>query len=232
MRAMSSAAASRLVAAARLIAFDLDGTLVDTAPDLALAVNQTLALLGATPLAAERIPAMVGHGVEHLLATALAAAFGAPPTQRALALAAPLFAQLYQQRVLFKSRVYDGVPETLQRLAADGKALGCITNKAGRYAQPLLTAAGLSAQLAFISSPATPAQRKPAPSMLLEACARTGVQPRELLYVGDSPIDIAAARAAGSPVISVDYGFSPLADLIAAAPDAIIGNFSELTRHL
>jgi phosphoglycolate phosphatase len=192
----------------RAVAFDLDGTLVDTMSDLSAAVNLMLSMLGAIELPEARVRTFVGNGVEQLVSRALAQSVGNSPAlaaQRAPALM--LFRQLYAQAVFKRSKVYPGVVETLQSLVDAGLPLACITNKDSVFAEPLLQQAGLDSFLAFTLCADRLEDRKPSPNLLLAACSRLGIAPAELLYVGDSSMDIAAARAAGSPVIAVNYGY-------------------------
>jgi phosphoglycolate phosphatase len=192
----------------RAVAFDLDGTLIDTMGDLAASVNQMLSLLGAKELPEARVRALVGNGVETLVQRALNESVGDSAThaaQRSAALA--LFRRVYSQGLFKHSKVYPGVVEALRSLSAAGLSLCCITNKDSAFAEPLLQQAGLSEFLSFTLCADRAEDRKPSPNMLLAACSRLGITPAEMLYVGDSSMDIAAARAAGSPVIAVSYGY-------------------------
>ena len=125
--------------------------------------------------------------------------------QRSAALA--LFRRLYGQDLFKRSTVYPGVVQTLRSLADSGISLCCITNKDSVFAEPLLREAQLSGFFAFTLCADRAEDRKPSPNMLLAACSRLGIAPAEMLYVGDSGMDIAAARAAGCPVIAVSYGY-------------------------
>jgi phosphoglycolate phosphatase len=212
----------------RAIAFDLDGTLVDSAPDLARAANRMLAALGHGALPEERVAAAIGDGIDALVASTLAEATGAQADERALAHASRLFRDLYAERVFEASRVYPGVREGLAALAARGLPLGCITNKASRFTRALLEKAGLAQWLAFVECADALEQRKPAPYLLLKACRDLEIAPRELLFVGDSALDVASARAAGCPVVIVDYGYNRGRPAAEAGADAVIGSIAEL----
>jgi phosphoglycolate phosphatase len=192
----------------RAVAYDLDGTLIDTMGDLAASVNLMLGMLGAKELPEARVRALVGNGVETLVQRALNESVGDSAThaaQRSAALA--LFRRVYGQHLFKHSKVYPGVVETLRALSEAGLAQCCITNKDSAFAEPLLRAAGLSDFLSFTLCADRAEDRKPSPNMLQAACSRLGITPAEMLYVGDSSMDIAAARAAGSPVIAVTYGY-------------------------
>jgi phosphoglycolate phosphatase len=198
----------KLTERVRAVAFDLDGTLIDTMGDLANAVNLMLSMLGARELPPLRVRALVGNGVETLVQRALDVSLGGTPAQAAQRSAAlALFRRLYGQGLFKHSKVYPGVVQTLQALAKADIQLCCITNKDSTFAEPLLQLAGLGEWFAFTLCADRAEDRKPSPNMLLAACARLGIRPAQMLYVGDSSMDIAAARAAGSPVIAVNYGY-------------------------
>jgi phosphoglycolate phosphatase len=214
----------------RAVAFDLDGTLIDTMGDLAAAVNLMLTMLGAQELPQARVRALVGNGVDQLVMRALNESVGSSPThaaQRSAALA--LFRRLYGQGLFKHSKVYPGVAQALRSLADAGMSLCCITNKDSVFAEPLLQQAGLGEFFAFILCADRAEDRKPSPNMLLAACSRFGIAPTQMLYVGDSSMDIAAARAAGSPVIAVNYGYGK--DHAAGAGDVQAdGRVDDLTE--
>jgi len=213
----------------RAVAFDLDGTLIDTMGDLSAAVNLMLSMLGARELPEPRVRALVGNGVEQLVLRALTESVGNTPThsaQRSAALA--LFRRLYGQGLFKRSKVYPGVVQALRSLEDAGLSLCCITNKDSVFSAPLLKEAGLSAYFAFTLCADRAEDRKPSPNMLLAACSRLGIAPAELLYVGDTSMDIKAARAAGSPVIAVSYGYGKehAADDVRA--DVLVGDLTEI----
>ncbi|HZO21884.1 MAG TPA: phosphoglycolate phosphatase [Steroidobacteraceae bacterium] len=213
----------------RAAAFDLDGTLIDTLPDLAAAVNLMLGMLGARELAPSAIRALVGGGVEKLVHRALAESLGeqsAHAAQRSAAVT--LFGRLYGQALFERSQLYPGVEAALRALSAAGVGLCCVTNKDSRFATPLLERAGLRRFFAFTLCADTPEERKPSPHLLLSACSRLGIAPAQMVYVGDSRVDIAAARAAGCRVVVVRYGYDTPALLEQAQPDAIVDTLADL----
>ncbi len=220
--------APKLLARVRAVAFDLDGTLVDSAPDLAAAANAMLEVLGHARLPEPRIAALIGNGIDRLVEAALAASTGRAAEAGPLAAATALFRRCYAERLFDRSRVYPGVIEGLAALDAMGVARCCITNKASAFTLPLLEAAGLSGRLGFALCADRSEERKPAPTLLLAACRRLGIAAADMLYVGDSRIDIAAARAAGCPVAVVDYGYHQGFSLAAERPDWIIASVAEL----
>jgi phosphoglycolate phosphatase len=213
----------------RAAAFDLDGTLIDTAPDLCAAANAMLLELGGKSLPEHRMRALVGDGVARFVERALREGLGMTAPDAALGSAAEsLFARLYGEHLFERSRLYPGVPETLHQFASAGIALCCVTNKESRFAQPLLEAAQLDALFAFTLCADRATDRKPSPNMLLAACARLAVKPAELLYVGDSPADVVAAHSAGCRIVAVDYGYGDKRSLEQARPHGIIGDPREL----
>jgi phosphoglycolate phosphatase len=213
----------------RAIAFDLDGTLVDSAPDLTAAANGMLAASGHCALPEERVAAAIGDGIDALVQRTLTESLGGTPGAEELAAAASRFREIYANNVFRASRVYPGVREGLERLAARGVPLGCITNKASRFTTALLHEAGLAGWLSFVECADTPEQRKPAPYLLLKACDDLGIVPSQLLYVGDSALDVAAARAAGCPVVMVAYGYNRASPAAESGADAVIASLAELS---
>jgi phosphoglycolate phosphatase len=209
------------------VAFDLDGTLVDTAPDLGAAANMMLVMLGARPLPDDQFPPLIGAGIDALVMRVLARR-GVTSSCTLHAMAGELFRNLYGQRVFERSAIYPGVLMTLHRLRADGRPLYCVTNKERRFALPLLEAAGLNGFFASVYCADRPEDRKPSASLLRAACAHAGVEAERMLLVGDSHADISAAHNAGCRVVAVNYGYhhgQPLAQLL---PDGIVGNVKEI----
>jgi phosphoglycolate phosphatase len=219
----------RLVECIEAVAFDLDGTLIDTAPGLAAAANMMLSLLGWRRLPEGCIPALIGDGVDSFVGRVLEQSRGPSQVDPALrATATTLFARLYEQQLSDRCRIFPGVVRALDALENAGLPLCCVTNKESRFAIPLLEAGGLRARFATSVCADRPEDRKPSPNMLLAACERLGVEPRQLLYIGDSPSDIAAARAVNCHVVAVSYGYSAQEALAAARPDSIVGCLTRL----
>lgn len=213
----------------RGVAFDLDGTLIDSAPDLALAINAMLAELSAPSLAPARIRGFIGDGIAMLVRRALRASLadeGLAQAHEEIALLR--FRQLYQQHLFDRSRIYPGVSEVLGELARTGVQLCCVTNKEAELARGLLELAGLAQWFVFCLAPRSPLERKPSPLLLREAMTRLGIDPGQLLCVGDLATDVRAARAAGCPVVAVSYGYHHGAPWRQLEPDALIGDLREL----
>ncbi len=219
----------KLIEKVRAVAFDLDGTLVDTMPDLTAAVNLMLGMLGAKELPEPQVRTLVGNGVESLVVRALTESLGKSPehsAQRSSALA--LFHRLYSNIVFKNSTVYPGVEQTLGSLSEAGTPMCCITNKDSAFALPLLEQAGLARFLKLTLCADRLEDRKPGPVMLQAACSRLSIPPAEMLYVGDSSIDVAAARAAGCPVVRVSYGYGKDHGGEGAAPDATVDRMTDI----
>lgn len=210
-----------------MVALDLDGTLIDSAPDLADAVNRTLAGIGLPALAAARIVDMIGGGIHTLVERALAASLGRPPAPEQLDAAAAQTVAHYRDALFVLSRVYPGVHEGLVALREQRLTLCCVTNKTSKLTVPLLAASGLATYFDHILCADTPAERKPQPVLLQRACAASGVAPRHALMIGDSAVDIAAARAAGTWVAAVSYGYNPVDKLRELNPDWLITSLTE-----
>lgn len=209
------------------VSFDLDGTLIDTAPDLGSAANMMLVMLGGRPLPEEQVPSLIGAGIDALVMRVLARS-GIAPDPAMLERAGALFRNLYGQRVFERSRIYPGVAMTLHRLRADGRTLYCVTNKERKFTLPLLELAGLNGFFASVFCADRPEDRKPSPNLLKAACAHACVEPAKMLLVGDSRTDILTARSAGCRVVAVDYGYHHGQPLDDPRPDGIVSNVKEI----
>jgi phosphoglycolate phosphatase len=193
------------------IALDLDGTLLDTIHDLADAVNALLAEEGRGPLPQDAVRAMVGKGMANLVQRALALARGVAPEAIAEAEVRAVLPryQAHYAAVLGRGTLaYPGIVEGLDRLSAMGFPLAIVTNKAARFVQPHLEHAGIAHHFALVIGGDTLPTRKPAAGPLLHVAAEFGIAPARLLMVGDSINDVAAARAAGCPVLVLPYGYN------------------------
>lgn len=191
----------------RAVLLDLDGTLLDTAPELAAAAADMLAELGLEPVDAEVVRGFIGKGAAHLVQRTLQASLGKRPDERRTGYGLESFFTHYELRNGRTAQPYPGVLEGLARLREQGKVLACVTNKPERFTAPLLAATGLDAFFRTMIGGDTLPRKKPAPDPLIEACARLGVVPAQALMIGDSANDALAARAAGSPVWLVPYGY-------------------------
>ena len=192
------------------IVFDLDGTLVDSRPDLASAVNATRACLGLAPLPVEAVTAMVGEGARTLLRRALPAGVTGEAFEAALA----IFLDLYYDCCLEQTRPYAGIPQAIDALVGRHR-LAVLTNKPERHSRKVLAGLGLLEPFAIVIGGDTFPTRKPDPAGVLDIAGRWGAAPAELLLVGDSRIDAETARAAGSRLALVEWGFAAVAPLLS-----------------
>jgi len=181
---------------------DLDGTLVDTAPDLAHALNHTLAAEGLAPFSEAEVKAMVGDGVAMLLRRALAKR-GATFSPALI----PVFLAEYEQHVADASRLYPGVAETLRELKSEGWILAVCTNKPLHAAKRLLAALGIAQDLAAIGAADLVKAQKPDPAHVRATLALAGGEAARAVLLGDHANDVAAGRAAGIPVIFAAWGY-------------------------
>ena len=216
----------------RAVLFDLDGTLVDSAPDLAAAVNATLAELGRAPVPVDTVRDWVGNGADRLLERALSGRADGTVPAAELAAVRPLFLRHYERLLCVDSVLYPGVSEGLAGLREQGLALGCVTNKPSRFTLPLLEQLGIAGHFGALVGGDDVVRKKPAPDALQEAARRLGVACDDCLMVGDSVNDIEAARAAGCPVVAVPYGYNHGRDIRSAGPDAVIESLAVLPRRL
>ncbi|GIX16505.1 MAG: phosphoglycolate phosphatase [Rhodothalassiaceae bacterium] len=215
---------------ARTVIFDLDGTLVDTAPDLAAAANRILALYGRPPLAMEALRRFVGGGARLLLQRAFAAT-GAPVEDALLEeRILPAFLAAYEARIAALSRPYPGVVETLEALSARGHVLAVATNKPQHLTEKLLAELSLAPLFAAIVGRDAAPRPKPDRAHLDHALALSG-NGGPAVMVGDSATDVAAARAAGMPVLVVPYGYAA-EPAGALGADAVLADFPSLLERL
>jgi phosphoglycolate phosphatase len=206
---------------------DLDGTLLDTIHDLANAANDMLREMGYAPLPVETEKSFVGKGLHNLIRRCLAAAAGGEPGAALFERAVPVYEEAYLADLAVHTRPFPGVVEGLDALRGAGFPLACVTNKAGRFTRPLLEHTGLAPYFQLVLAGDTLPRKKPDPLPLLHASRHFGVEPRELLLIGDSLNDAQAARAAGCPVFCVPYGYNEGADVRSLDCDAIVGSLLE-----
>lgn len=216
----------------KMILLDLDGTLVDSVPDLAYSVDVMLERLGLPKRGEAQVRRWVGNGVERLVGRALTGTMDGAPDPALFERALPLFMEIYAANTSARSVLYPGVREGLDYLRAAGYRLGCVTNKPGRFTEPLLRALGIRDYFELVVSGDTLSRKKPDPEPLLHAARHFGVRPDEALMVGDSVSDVKAARAAGFRVVCVSYGYNHGMDIRAAQPDAVIDSLVQLRELL
>lgn len=219
-------------ASAGLALFDLDGTLVDSAPDIADAVDIALAAVGRAPLGEDQVRGMIGNGAVRLMHRALTGTRDedAEPTLHATAYAH--FVDAYQPRVYQRTRLFPGVAEVLATLGARGWALGVVTNKPARFTVPLLEQAGIAQHFAVTLCGDSLPTKKPDPAPLLHAAAQVAAPLEKVVMVGDSLADLHAAQNAGVRAICVSFGYHGGADLGAAGAERVIDDFRDLLTLL
>jgi len=212
----------------RAAVFDLDGTLVDSAPDLAAATNRLLQGIGRTPLPLSAVHGMIGEGVTVLLERALAATGGWPNEAEFKALLVRFRAD-YEAHVADATRPYPGAAETLHRLRAAGLRIALCTNKPRAPAEALLRALGAEGWFDAVIA-GEGGRLKPHPQPVHDALAALGVAAPAAVYVGDSAIDLMAARQAGVAVVLVTYGYTktPAVELGAEATIDALGELPAL----
>lgn len=215
----------------RLVAFDLDGTLVDSLPDIAFAVHRTLEELGLPSLADDQVRGWVGDGVTRLLKRVLTGEKQAEPDPKLLERAMDAFKRAYSAHLCVESRVYPGTLELLQTLQGRCR-LACVTNKSAMFTEPLLVALQLSPYLDLIVSGDTVPALKPDPRPLLHASGRFGLAPADCCMVGDSKNDISAAKAAGFHAVALSYGYRQGEDLLALGAEVQFDSLPELLPWL
>ena len=190
------------------VLIDLDGTLMDTAPDLAAAANAMRAEFGLTPLPVERIAAFVGKGADVLVHRALTDDLAGRATEEDFALGRRAFFAAYHRVNGDAAIVFDRVPQALALLREASLRLGCVTNKPREFTVPLLDKVGLAPQFEVVVAGDDVREKKPHPALLLAACARLNLAPARTLMIGDSVNDALAAQAAGCPVLLVETGYN------------------------
>lgn len=212
----------------RAVMVDLDGTLLDTAEDLAAAANAMLAEYGRAPLELAAVRSYIGRGIANLVRRC----FGDAASAELPADAVDCFRRHYRITNGRQARIYPGVVEGLRAMHGLGLPLACVTNKASDFALPLLETTGLARWFALKVCGDTLAKIKPDPLPLLHICERFGVAPGEALLIGDSLNDVRAARAAGCPVVCVPYGYNEGAAVRAQDCDAIVPSLEAAARLL
>jgi phosphoglycolate phosphatase len=211
-----------------MILIDVDGTLVDSVPDLAYCVDEMMQRLGRPPHGEAAVRNWVGNGVERLVRRALIGQLDGEPDEADFARAYPIFLDLYAENTSKRSVLYPGAREGLEWLQAAGYPLGCVTNKAAQFTEPLLKDLGVYDRFGIVISGDSLPKKKPDPLPLLHAAEYFAVAPADSLMIGDSVSDVSAARAAGFGIVCMSYGYNHGQDIRLASPDAVIDSMVEL----
>lgn len=212
--------------------FDLDGTLVDSVPDLAAAANRMLGALGMASRDPALLATFVGKGIPRLVERTLTGSLDGTPDAGLMARALPLYEEYYWEESGRRSTVYPGVREGLSMLAMQRVPLACVTNKSERFTHALLADMDLERFFPVVVGGDTLAQRKPHPAPIQYACEHLAVEAVSALMVGDSRNDVAAARAAGCPVVCVPYGYNEGETVASLDCDAIFSTVEEAARFV
>jgi phosphoglycolate phosphatase len=218
----------------KVILFDLDGTLINSGPDLALAVNHMLQILNRETFSEEIIDGWVGNGAQMLVQRALSGQREIDENLDAdlCSDALDIFLAFYAQNLCVATVTYSNVPTTLTRLKEAGYRLAIITNKPFAFVEPILESLTLSGLFELILGGDSLDKKKPDPLPLLHACEKMNVSAEECVMVGDSKNDILAANTAGMQSVGVTYGYNYGEEIGVHNPTVIIDDFSELLELL
>jgi phosphoglycolate phosphatase len=212
------------------LVFDLDGTLVDSAPDLADALDLLLVEQGAPPLGLDVARSLIGHGIRNLVAKGLDRSgfrFDAPELEKRI----ERFHDIYAGGLSRKTRPYPGVKDGLAHFRGEGFRLAVCTNKLEKYSRQILADLELAAYFQQVAGPDTFDVGKPDPRHLLLTIQSLDGANKPALMIGDSEVDVAVAKAAGIPVIAVSYGYAKT-PLAALKPDALVDRFDQVRSEV
>lgn len=215
----------------KAVMFDLDGTLIHTAPEISFAVNQMLAALNLPTLAQQQIESYIGEGAQTLIKRCIAAKSSGEADEKLFERAQALFFAHYANNVT-QSKPYDGVADALIALKNKGFRLACVTNKPEKFTTPLLQESGLINFFEIVVSGDTLPKKKPDPIQLRHICAKLGVLETESMLVGDSLTDVTAAHAAGCYIVTVPYGYNQGRAIDDSLVDATIADLTDLVSLL
>ena len=211
-----------------MVLIDVDGTLVDSVPDLAYCVDAMMSELGMPERGEKRVRHWVGNGVERLVKRALVNQLDGEPDEALFSKALPVFEALYRENTSKRSRLYQGVKEALDFLKTTGVRLGCVTNKASQFTLPLLQDLGVHDYFEIIICGDMVERKKPDPMPLLQAAEQLETEAKASMMLGDSMSDVNAARAAGFQIVCMSYGYNHGEDIQDYDPDAVIDSMTEI----
>lgn len=215
-----------------MVLIDVDGTLVDSVPDLAYCVDEMMQQLGMPTHGEAKVRNWVGNGVERLVRRALIGKLEGEPDEALYDRAYPVFLELYSENTSKRSCLYPGVKEGLEYLKGEGYKIGCVTNKAAQFTEPLLKDLGVYDYFSIVISGDALPKKKPDPMPLLHAAKFFNVDPEQALMIGDSISDVKAARAAGFRIVCMSYGYNHGVDIHEAKPDGVMDSMAELPELL
>jgi len=211
---------------------DVDGTLVDSVPDLAYCVDQMMLSLDMPVRGEETVRHWVGNGVPRLVERALTGELDGSPSIEAFDKAYPIFLDLYAQNSSVRSTLYEGVMEGLDYLKSKDYLLGCVTNKAEQFTLPLLQSLGIIDYFGIVISGDTLEKKKPDPLPLIHGANFFNIKSNECLMLGDSVSDVKAARAASFQIICMSYGYNHGNNIADENPDLVIDSMAQLRDYL
>ncbi|WP_159566998.1 phosphoglycolate phosphatase [Budvicia diplopodorum] len=209
------------------LGFDLDGTLVNSLPGLASAVDATLKTLGLPQPGQERVSHWIGNGASVLIKRALNWA-GCDTAKEQLDSARILFDRYYSEMLETGTELYPQVASTLKQLAGAGMKMALVTNKPTPFVGPLLSSLGIIDYFSVIIGGDDVAERKPHPAPIYLVLGRLGLRANELIFVGDSRNDIQAGQAAGCPTIGLSYGYNYGESIALSQPDRVLTSFADI----
>ena len=211
-----------------MVLIDVDGTLVDSVPDLAYCVDEMMKQLDMPVYGEDKVRNWVGNGVERLTRRALIGQLDGEPDDALFEKAYPIFLDLYDKNVCERSCLYDGVREALDFLKTQDVKIGCVTNKNAQFTLPILEKLGVKDDFEIIICGDTLDKKKPDPLPLLHGAEKLGATPEQSLMLGDSMSDVKAARAAGFDIICMSYGYNHGEDIRDYNPDAVVDSMAEI----
>ena len=218
-----------------MVLLDLDGTLVDTVPDLTYCLDNMLRELSLPEAGETKVREWVGNGIEQLVKRGLSNDFvtddfDKEPKASLFEKALPIFIDCYRENACKHSQLYSGVREGLDYLTSNNFKLGCVTNKLSQFTNTILETLDIHNVFGIVISGDTLPKKKPDPLPLLHAAKHFGVRPSQSLMVGDSVNDVRAARAAGFQVLCVSYGYNLGQDIRLARPDYVVDSLADLVN--
>ena len=211
-----------------MVLIDVDGTLVDSVPDLAFCVDEMLKRLGMPPRGEAAVRHWVGNGVERLVKRGLINQLDGEPDEALYQKALPIFRELYAENTSKRSCLYEGVSEALDFLKTTGVKIGCVTNKASEFTLPILNDLGISGYFETVLCGDMVERKKPDPQPLIMSAQKLGVSADESMMIGDSMSDVKAARAAGFSIVCMSYGYNHGEDIRHYDPDAVVDSMAEV----
>ncbi len=216
----------------KVIMIDVDGTLVDSVPDLAYCVDEMMVEFGMERRGEDKVRHWVGNGVSKLVERAINGELEGQLNKELFNKAYPIFLNYYAENTAKRTCLYKGVREGLDYLSSQGYYLGCVTNKATQFTHPLLKELGIFDYFKIVISGDTLTKKKPDPMPLLYGAEYFGVRPEECLMIGDSVSDVKASRSAGFDIICMSYGYNHGNNIADEKPDLVIDSMTELVKYL